>query len=78
MVYYVYILHSDKDGKLYTGYTENLELRFEQHQLGRILSTKEKELYNLYYVKYNFNILSLLLVSEVEREQHQQCPDNLV
>jgi putative endonuclease len=42
MVYYVYVLHSDKDDKLYTGYTENLELRFELHQKGRVPSTKNR------------------------------------
>lgn len=31
-MYYVYILYSDKDGKLYTGYTQNLKQRFEQHE----------------------------------------------
>ena len=32
MFYYVYVLQSLKDGKFYTGYTENLKLRFEEHQ----------------------------------------------
>ena len=32
MFYYVYILRSGKDKKLYTGYTNNLKLRFELHQ----------------------------------------------
>jgi putative endonuclease len=49
MVYYIYILHSDKDGKLYTGYTENLELRFEQHQRGRVPSTKDRRPLRLIY-----------------------------
>ncbi|NLB87118.1 MAG: GIY-YIG nuclease family protein [Bacteroidales bacterium] len=30
-MYYVYILRSLKYGKNYSGYTENLKLRFEQH-----------------------------------------------
>ncbi|HEY4490193.1 MAG TPA: GIY-YIG nuclease family protein [Candidatus Paceibacterota bacterium] len=38
--YYVYALLSKKDKKFYTGYTNNLILRFEQHQLGRVESTK--------------------------------------
>jgi predicted GIY-YIG superfamily endonuclease len=29
MFYYVYILLSNKDKKFYTGYTNNLKLRFE-------------------------------------------------
>jgi len=31
MFYYVYVLFSEKDKKLYVGYTENLKLRFEEH-----------------------------------------------
>jgi len=29
MFHYVYVLKSEKDKKLYTGYTNNLKLRFE-------------------------------------------------
>jgi len=47
---YIYILQSIKDGKLYTGYTKNLKLRFEQHQKGLIKSTnKRKPLKLVYY-----------------------------
>lgn len=38
--YYVYILKSERDGKNYAGYTQNLKLRFEQHQNGDVESTK--------------------------------------
>jgi len=40
--YYTYILHSEKDGKNYAGYTKNLKLRFEQHQNGMVSSTKDR------------------------------------
>lgn len=30
-MYYTYVLHSEKDGKFYTGYTGDLKQRFEQH-----------------------------------------------
>ena len=40
--HYVYVLHSLKDGKNYTGYTKNLKLRFEQHQKGKVTSTKHR------------------------------------
>jgi len=33
-MYYIYILRSKKDKKFYTGYTNNLKLRFELHQNG--------------------------------------------
>lgn len=49
MWYYVYVLHSEKDGKMYTGYTQNLELRFEQHQKGEVTSTKDRRPLKLIY-----------------------------
>ena len=40
--YYVYVLKSHKDGNNYTGYTEDLSSRFEDHQQGRVKSTKHR------------------------------------
>ena len=48
-MFYVYVLHSEKDGKLYTGYTADLELRFEQHQKGQVQSTKHRRPFKLIY-----------------------------
>ena len=47
--YYTYILLSKKDRKFYTGYTENLKLRFEQHCKGRVDSTKNRRPLELIY-----------------------------
>jgi putative endonuclease len=48
--YYVYVLKSKKDKKNYVGYTENLKLRFEQHNKGMVESTKNrKPLIIIYY-----------------------------
>lgn len=41
-MHYVYILRSRKDGKNYVGYTKNLNLRFEQHQKGLVVPTKNR------------------------------------
>ncbi len=49
MWYYVYVLQSEKDGKMYIGYTQNLELRFEQHKKGEVISTKERRPLKLVY-----------------------------
>jgi len=49
MFYYVYVLHSRKDGKFYIGYTKNLKLRFEQHQQGKVDSTKDRGPLKLVY-----------------------------
>ena len=40
--YYVYVLKSELDNNLYTGYTKDIELRFEQHQKGKVESTKNR------------------------------------
>ena len=48
-MYFVYVLHSDKDGNLYTGYTKDLELRFEQHSKGYVESTKNRRPLQLIY-----------------------------
>ena len=37
MFYYTYVLLSRKDKNLYTGYTKNLQLRFEQHKNGKVV-----------------------------------------
>lgn len=39
-MYYVYILHSKKDGKLYTGYTLDLKRRLKTHDDGFVKATK--------------------------------------
>lgn len=39
-MFYVYILHSIRDGKLYTGYTPNLKSRLKAHDGGFVRSTK--------------------------------------
>jgi len=49
MFHYVYVLQSAKDNKLYTGYTKNLKLRFEQHKKGEIKSTKDRRPLKLIY-----------------------------
>ncbi len=48
-MFYVYVLHSEKDGNLYTGYTQDLELRFEQHEKGKVESTKNRRPFKLIY-----------------------------
>ena len=40
MFYYVYILKSHKDDKLYIGYTDNLRRRLAEHNSGNNFSTK--------------------------------------
>lgn len=53
--YYTYVLLSDKDNKLYTGYTKDIELRFEQHQKGNVESTKNRRPLTLVYYEACLN-----------------------
>jgi putative endonuclease len=39
-MYYTYVLQSQKDSKLYYGYTKDLTQRFEEHSKGQVESTK--------------------------------------
>jgi len=48
-MYYVYILQSGKDGKLYTGFTPNLDARLQKHRSGKVLATKARLPVDLLY-----------------------------
>jgi putative endonuclease len=47
----VYILQSLKDGKLYTGCTNNLDRRFREHNGGKVKSTKNRRPLKIVCVK---------------------------
>ena len=49
MYYYVYVLLSEKDNLFYTGYTSDLKNRLEQHNAGRVFSTKNRTPLKLIY-----------------------------
>jgi len=48
-MYYTYVLQSRKDEKFYTGFTKDLQLRFEQHNKGIVDSTRERGPLKLIY-----------------------------
>lgn len=48
-MYYVYVLLSQKDAKLYTGFTDNLKRRLGEHSLGEEPSTKHRRPFQLAY-----------------------------
>jgi len=54
-MYYVYILLSVKDKKRYTGHTHNLKQRFEEHQSGKVRSTKSRRPFKLIYYECSLN-----------------------
>ena len=49
MLFFVYILKSDKDQKLYTGSTSDLRKRFKEHNLGLVRSTKLRKPFKIVY-----------------------------
>ena len=48
-MYYNYVLQSEKDGKRYTGFTNNLERRLKEHNMGLNKSTKFRRPFKLIY-----------------------------
>jgi len=54
MFYYLYVLKSRKDDKLYIGKTKDLVRRYKEHNLGIVQSTKGRRPLNLvYYEAYS-------------------------
>jgi putative endonuclease len=52
-MFYVYVLKSKKDGKLYIGFTINLIKRFKEHSNGEVNCTKyRRPLKLIYYEAY--------------------------
>jgi putative endonuclease len=52
---YVYVLQSKKDGKWYTGCTEDVRKRFNEHNKGQVLSTKGRGPFEIIYVEGSLN-----------------------
>lgn len=50
--FYVYILFSLKDNKLYIGFTSDLKKRFIEHKQGEVVATKNRRPLLLIYYEY--------------------------
>jgi len=48
-MHYIYLLKSRKDEELYTGYTNNLDRRVQEHNKGQVASTKSRRPFELVY-----------------------------
>lgn len=48
-MFYVYVMKSMKDARLYTGYTNNLKRRFSEHNEKANKSTKHRTPFDLLY-----------------------------
>lgn len=52
-MFYIYVLFSELDKQLYTGFTDNLKSRFEAHTNGYVRATKNRRpLKLIYYEAY--------------------------
>jgi len=49
MPYYFYVLQSSKDGSLYKGSAENIEIRLAQHNSGKTKSLKHRIPFKMAY-----------------------------
>ena len=54
-MFYTYILKSEKNGRFYTGYTNNLRKRLIQHNEGKSIYTKRDRPYLLVYYEACLN-----------------------
>ena len=50
-MYFVYILKSDKSNRYYIGCTSKLKRRIDEHNTGKVLSTKAYTPWSLVYVE---------------------------
>ena len=53
--YYIYVLYSLKDSRLYVGYTTDLKKRLIQHKEGLVTSTKHRLPLKLIHYEYFIN-----------------------
>lgn len=54
-MYYIYVLQSLKDTNFYVGYKSNLQRRLEQHNKGKITSTKYRRPFRIIYYEACLN-----------------------
>ena len=54
-MHYVYVIKSNKDGKWYTGCTEDLRKRFNLHNACKVTSTKGRGPFELIYYEASLN-----------------------
>ncbi len=54
-MHYTYVLLSTRDGKLYTGLTGDLRIRFNEHNSGKVPSTKNRGPFKLIYYEACLN-----------------------
>ncbi len=51
MSYFVYVIKSEVDGRIYVGFSENVQKRLREHNSGKTKSTKGYRLWKLIFTK---------------------------
>lgn len=54
-MYFVYVLRGKFDNNFYTGFTSDLEKRIEDHNSGKVLSTKKRTPFEVFYYECCLN-----------------------
>lgn len=54
-MFYTYVIQSEKDKRFYTGSTQDLRKRFNEHNSGRVTSTKSRGPFELIYYEACLN-----------------------
>lgn len=70
-MYFVYVLQSQKDKKLYIGYSENINERLNYHNSGKVKSTRNRRPLTLVYYEAYINKLDATS-REYHLKTHQQ------
>lgn len=63
IMYYVYVIKSSRDGRLYKGFTSNITNRIKEHNLGEVSSTRVFCPWELVYYE------AFLSIKDVRREE---------
>ncbi len=64
-MFYTYVLLSQKDGNYYTGCTNNLKRRFEEHNNGQVHSTKFRIPFKIIYYVHRTLLEKLVLTKKM-------------
>jgi len=67
-MYYVYVLQSKENERLYIGYSNDLKRRLIEHRQGKVYSTKRWKPWELiYYESYKTEILAKIRERKLKR-----------
>jgi len=69
-MFYAYVLYSEKFDKIYIGQTNNISIRLEKHNSGKVNSTKAYLPWKIIYYEY-FKTRSEVMKREKELKSHK-------